>query len=74
MIVSVVPQNGFLPAGAQSGAMPLEVACSSCGARFDAALHAGLVRCAPCVERQAFRVPSAGPTVTVLDTPGEAWA
>lgn len=55
--------------------MSLEVACITCRRPFDAVRHAGLVRCPPCEERVSFRLP-AGVTanVTVLDTPGEAWA
>ena len=54
--------------------MSLQVACIACSRTFDAVAHAGLVRCPPCDERQAFSIPSAGVTVTTIDTPGEAWA
>jgi LSD1 subclass zinc finger protein len=54
--------------------MRLEIACASCRRPFDALEHAGLVRCAPCEERHGFSLPAAGATVTVVDTPGEAWA
>jgi DNA-directed RNA polymerase subunit RPC12/RpoP len=56
--------------------MTLKVSCISCAATFDAVRHAGLVRCAPCDERLAFRLPGTGlgQTVVILDTPGEAWA
>lgn len=55
--------------------MSIEVACISCRNPFDAELNAGLVRCAPCEERHGFSLPSVGfANVTVLDTPGEAWA
>lgn len=53
----------------------LEVACFSCQEPFDARQRAGLVRCGACEDRQAFRLPGVGSgTVTVVDTPGEAWA
>jgi LSD1 subclass zinc finger protein len=54
--------------------MSLEVACISCRRPFDADLHAGLVRCAPCEDMHQISFPSSGATVIVLDTPGEAWA
>ncbi len=54
--------------------MSLEVACNSCRRPFDAMAHPGLVRCPPCEDRHGFSIPSAGPTVAVFDTPGEAWA
>lgn len=54
--------------------MSLQVACIACSRTFDAVAHAGLVRCAPCEERQALAFPSVGATVTTIDTPGEAWA
>lgn len=55
--------------------MSLRVACTSCGETYSALRNPGLVRCEPCEERQAFRLPGAGVgTVVVLDTPGEAWA
>jgi LSD1 subclass zinc finger protein len=54
--------------------MSLEIACVSCRQPFDAELHAGLVRCAPCEDRHAPTMPSVGATVVVMDTPGEAWA
>jgi hypothetical protein len=60
-----------------SGRLPvvaIRVACIACSRTFDAVQHAGLVRCSPCEESQAFSFPSAGPTVTTIDTPGEAWA
>ncbi|MHB1261612.1 MAG: hypothetical protein ACYC2H_07830 [Thermoplasmatota archaeon] len=52
----------------------LEVACIRCARTFDAVSNAGLVRCAPCEESQGFSIPTVGMTVTVIDTPGEAWA
>jgi DNA-directed RNA polymerase subunit RPC12/RpoP len=54
----------------------VQVACISCQAPFDAVAYAGLVRCTDCDERLAFRLPDmgVGATVTVIDTPGEAWA
>jgi hypothetical protein len=52
----------------------IEVACIACARTFDAVRHAGLVRCAPCQESQAFTFPSGGATVMTFDTPGEAWA
>lgn len=52
----------------------LEVACISCASTFDAVVHAGLVRCPPCEDRQAYSIPSAGVTVTTIETPGEAWS
>ena len=55
--------------------MSLKVACISCERPFDAVRHAGLVRCAGCEDRLAYRLPGVGSgTVVVLDTPGEAWA
>lgn len=55
--------------------MSLRVACNSCGETFSALHNAGLVRCAPCEDRLAFRLPGAGiGTVTVLDSPADAWA
>jgi hypothetical protein len=54
--------------------MDLQVACISCRRPFDAHLHAGLVRCPPCEDRHGFSIPSAAGAVTVIDTPGEAWA
>jgi hypothetical protein len=52
----------------------IEVACIRCSRTFDAVRNAGLVRCQPCEEVQAFAIPSLGVTVTTFDTPGEAWA
>jgi hypothetical protein len=54
--------------------MTVAIACNSCARPFDALEHAGLVRCGTCEERSAPRMPSAGLSVIVLDTPGEAWA
>lgn len=46
--------------------MTLWVACYTCRESFDATLHPGLVRCAACTERSAWRIPSAaGRTVEV---------
>ena len=52
----------------------VRVACISCSRTFDAVRNAGLVRCAPCEERQAYSLPSVGATVVTFETPGEAWA
>jgi LSD1 subclass zinc finger protein len=60
--------------GSVSTMTALQVACISCSRTFDAVRNAGLVRCAPCEDRQAFSLPSAGDRVTTFDTPGEAWA
>jgi len=54
--------------------MSLQVACIACGATFSALRHPGLVRCAPCDDRAAPRIPSAAATTITFDTPGEAWA
>lgn len=55
--------------------MSLRIACNSCGETFSARAHPGLVRCAPCEDRVAFRLPGVGVgTVVVVDTPEEAWA
>ncbi|MES2155022.1 MAG: hypothetical protein V4510_07790 [bacterium] len=42
------------------------VACNSCGARFPAETHAGLLRCTPCDDRLAFRLTGTGPLVTQI--------
>ena len=55
--------------------MSVTIACISCQESFDARRHPGLVRCGPCEDRVAYRLPGVGTgTVVVLDTPGEAWA
>ncbi len=43
--------------------MGIYVACNSCGARFPADSHAGLLRCTPCENRLAFRLTGRGPLV-----------
>ncbi|MFO1534222.1 MAG: hypothetical protein ABR586_01010 [Thermoplasmatota archaeon] len=46
--------------------MTLWVACNRCRESFDAELHPGLLRCAPCADRTAWRLPgSAARTVEV---------
>ena len=55
--------------------MRLRIACNSCGETFSARSNPGLVRCSPCEDRVAFRLPGVGVgNVVVMDTPGEAWA
>lgn len=54
--------------------MDPRVACISCGRSFSALGHPGLVRCQGCEDRVAFRLPASAASVTVFDTPGEAWA
>ncbi|HEX2066274.1 MAG TPA: hypothetical protein VHI93_05610 [Candidatus Thermoplasmatota archaeon] len=46
--------------------MTLWVACAACRTAFDASLHPGLVRCAPCADRSAWRLPRAAARVEVL--------
>lgn len=54
--------------------MSIQVACIGCGAAFDALLYPGLVRCAPCEDRAAPRIPNVEATTVTFDTPGDAWA
>lgn len=46
--------------------MHLYVACNSCGARFPAESHAGLLRCTPCEDRLALRLTGSGPLVVEI--------
>ena len=46
--------------------MTLWVACNACRQTFDAHLHGGLLRCAPCAERTAYRLAPAAARVVVL--------
>ncbi|MEK6984761.1 MAG: hypothetical protein AABX89_00035 [Candidatus Thermoplasmatota archaeon] len=47
--------------------MSLHVRCNSCLAPFDAVAYAGLLRCAACSDRMAYRLPgNSFGTVVVL--------
>jgi hypothetical protein len=50
----------------------VEVACVSCRNTFEAALHAGLVRCVPCQEAHALSLPAR--TLPRHDSPIDAAA
>lgn len=47
--------------------MPVHVACSTCHQTFPVETHTGMVRCTPCEERAAPRIPAAAATVLEFD-------
>lgn len=48
----------------------LWVVCNTCRESFEAETHAGLVRCGPCEERTAFRLPGSHPAVVQVAAEG----
>lgn len=53
--------------GRMACAMSLWVACIACRETFSADLHPGLVRCAPCTDRSAWRLPAAPRTAVEVE-------
>jgi DNA-directed RNA polymerase subunit RPC12/RpoP len=59
------PSGRLLTAAEVSRAVSVHLRCSACGHDFPLEGHAGLVQCAPCAERRAYRI-EARPGRTVV--------